>query len=542
MKKLLSFLLIITLCLPFVSVYANSTATLPAFNVTFNGQMVDSSHRQFPLLVYKDITYVPMTYYDCRFLGLATYWDNETGTLSIEKGYSTCAYRDYMWQWENSKNNDIAICGFSIVVNGKTIDNSKEEYPLLLYRDVTYFPLTWRFAVDEFGWEYYFDLNTGLSISSYNYHPQNIYLPNITGDVATDGNYYYYSGENNSKQFVYRAPVSNPTSSEVIMEIPETPLTNGASFINSCGNIYFTYFGGSSAITGTRSFFKINSDGSCVRETPDDNYMYGKHGSSEFRVAAEGIKVIGFNQFIDGPTKISYEIGGKTYDAHELPGRVRVGRKRNGTVVNAFDYDCVQIFNNKIYYTAADLDTKDDSALYCIDTATGENKKILDGVCGFYVYNGWLTEEKADSTMIVYDNNGYLMRYSELNGDIREIENGQGEQGLILDSASGIYQICTVQKTLDGTKTAGKTFNCYASGTCIKGFNMETSTGTVSGKIDNKHYLRVVGESPNDEVRLWVGGRINAYISSDVADSVFIYNDILLYKIGKDLTVRVDLK
>ena len=43
--------------------------------------------------------------------------------------------------------------------------NGNEEYPLLLFRDVTYFPLTWRFAVQEFGWSYYFDMTNGLVIS-----------------------------------------------------------------------------------------------------------------------------------------------------------------------------------------------------------------------------------------------------------------------------------------------------------------------------------------------------------------------------------------
>lgn len=52
------------------------------------------------------------------------------------------------------------------MVNGEVIDNSKEKYPLLLFRDVTYFPLTWRFAVDEFGWNYTFDMEQGLQIAS----------------------------------------------------------------------------------------------------------------------------------------------------------------------------------------------------------------------------------------------------------------------------------------------------------------------------------------------------------------------------------------
>ncbi len=58
------------------------------------------------------------------------------------------------------------IAGGAVRVNGKTVDNSREQYPLLLFRDVTYFPLTWRFAVEEFGWSYHFDGESGLTISN----------------------------------------------------------------------------------------------------------------------------------------------------------------------------------------------------------------------------------------------------------------------------------------------------------------------------------------------------------------------------------------
>ena len=34
------------------------------------------------------------------------------------------------------------------------------------FREVTYFPLTWRFAVEEFGWEYRFDTDNGLTVSN----------------------------------------------------------------------------------------------------------------------------------------------------------------------------------------------------------------------------------------------------------------------------------------------------------------------------------------------------------------------------------------
>ena len=143
MKKIFLLVLVLSLILT-IPVFASETASLPAFSVTLNGTEVESSFRQFPLLVYKDITYFPMTYYDCRFLGLNTVWDSETNTLTIEKNniFHGGAYRDYKWEWENGKEHTVSVCNFNIVVNGKVIDNASEECPLLTFRDVTYFPLT----------------------------------------------------------------------------------------------------------------------------------------------------------------------------------------------------------------------------------------------------------------------------------------------------------------------------------------------------------------------------------------------------------------
>ena len=50
----------------------SGTATVVAGAGTMNGQAVDKAAARYPLLVYQDITYVPMTWDLCRFLGLAT--------------------------------------------------------------------------------------------------------------------------------------------------------------------------------------------------------------------------------------------------------------------------------------------------------------------------------------------------------------------------------------------------------------------------------------------------------------------------------------
>lgn len=167
MKRISQFvcgmLLAVTLS---VLCHAALNVTVPQFAVNINGQTVSSDYRQYPLIVYNDITYFPMTYHDAQFLGLSTTWDGATSTLSVSKTESSGNYHDYLGSTLNKRNDYAERCSFNVIVNGKAIDNASEEYPLLLYRNVTYFPLTWRFGVTEFGWSYNFTSESGLVISS----------------------------------------------------------------------------------------------------------------------------------------------------------------------------------------------------------------------------------------------------------------------------------------------------------------------------------------------------------------------------------------
>ena len=548
MKKMLVFLLVVVMLLPTLSVSAKESATLPAFDVSFNGQNIESDYRQFPLIVYKDITYVPMTYYDCRYLGLTTAWDSDTRTLSIEKSGITCAYRDYNWQWKNSKTNEVKVCDFNIIVNGKEIDNSKEAYPLLTFRDVTYFPLTWRFAVDEFGWEYNFDSENGLVITSDNPHAEIINLPNRQGSIATNGKYYYYHGTDGynyyegknygDKYVVYATPVDDISKAEVIYEMPI--MGRSAEFSVGEGDIYFSYFAGGSPVTGNTYFRKIEADGSVTEGYPPYHY-YGQHGRNQLQANENGISVSGDEAYIQAATEFSYTIDGIETKVEPIEEGLTTGQRRNGRKPNYTTADCIKIFGDKIYYTAFSQLNSEDSNLYVIDTKTATTTKLIDGVCGFHIYNGWVDELRCDSTMIIYDNNGILMRYTEINGDVRKIEDN-GEEGMILCGAVGSQTVYTVQKDIFGKKTVVKAFDCYANGSgSRKGTVFETTTGTFYKKFADKLCVYTHGESADDQVRLFVADGGNHYRFSDAVTSVFVYDDILLYT-NYENAVRVDLK
>lgn len=202
----------------------NANVTLPTFDVRVNGVEIDNENREYPLIVYKDITYFPMTFYDSRFLGLETKWDEITG-LKINKSESKQGYVDYNSS-ANKPRYTAATPYFNIEVNGKSINNRKEEYPLLVFRNVTYFPLTWRFAVDEFGWDYNFNQENGLEISNPTHtglKVTEVKLPLAdkrdyhNGAFTVAGDYIYYEGE---KGIIYQTPIDNTSIKKAVYELP----------------------------------------------------------------------------------------------------------------------------------------------------------------------------------------------------------------------------------------------------------------------------------------------------------------------------------
>lgn len=538
MKKMFAALIVIMILSAFPVCAESMTASLPGFDVTINGVRIENADRQFPFLLYKDITYVPMTYFDCRFLGLLTEFDSSKRVFTLEKSSITCAYRDYKWQWENGKINPVTPCSFGVVVNGNNIDNKSEEYPLFTFREVTYFPLTWRFAVKEFGWGYSFDSENGLFITSDNTHTESLRLPGITGSVATDGKYYYYDADSDGKHVVCRAAVTDTENPEIIFRYPDYGMRVSAEFYRSEGDIYIYSVMGGSPLMATRQVKKIMPDGTLSDGMPS-YYESFSHGYSDYTVRGEGISVKAVNPYFDSATEISYTVGADEKKAEALSGRVRVGGRRNGKTVSA-RFERIQIFGGKIYFVGTDLDTEDDSALYRIDAQSGKTEKLLDGVYGFRVYNGWDDALRKDSAMIIYDNNGTLMRYSEESGETRQVEK-EGGEGLVLAEATGGWLVSAFLKSPDGAKTVVKVFDCYASGTgSIRGTVFKTATGTECITAGDRLLVRTLGESESDSIRILVPG---SFYSSDAADSVFIYNNTLIYKLaGEDRIVKAELK
>ncbi|MHA6484221.1 DUF5050 domain-containing protein [Paenibacillus sp. strain BS8-2] len=284
--------------------------TLPTFKVTLNGHTVENQYRQYPLLVYRNITYIPMTWYDTRLLGLEAIWSPAAG-LSIQQREVTSSYVAEKSGSRNAASYTAQIAKSAVTVNGKAIHNANETYPLLSFRNVTYFPLTWRFAHDEFGWEYKWNAVNGLSIASHNSRVQNVNLPAfaLENDVTLFKGYYYFVEKTLTVNHIYRAPANKPSEKVKIYSYhhpdsrTDSDLIGPFSFEHRENSLWFTYrLGG--GVMGSDYFVKIGEDGKA-------NLVNLSGSEKDFRETPYGTVIIhqgasafeGGNMYITPPGK-----------------------------------------------------------------------------------------------------------------------------------------------------------------------------------------------------------------------------------------------
>lgn len=284
MRKRWGYAVILLLCISLFALVehiraadASVRVTLPDFAVNLNGHPVENQYREYPLLVYNGITYFPMTWYDSRLLGLEVTWSPENG-LDIKQSPVTSSYVPNKSERRNASAYTAEVPTSAVTINGKVIDNSKEEYPLLSFRDVTYFPLTWKFAHDEFGWDYRWDEIEGLRITSHNPRVQTVELPAYAGEngVALFKGYYYFVETTEKTNRVYRVPVHRPSDMEKIYSYNLTEgyngLNQGLTFQIRDNALWFTYHVGE-GLTGRDQFVKISEDGRAEVQDLGHPYM-----------------------------------------------------------------------------------------------------------------------------------------------------------------------------------------------------------------------------------------------------------------------------
>lgn len=379
----------------------NVTVTLPEYNITVNGIKIDNDSRDYPFINYRGITYFPMTYNDTRFLGITAEWNSAAG-LKISKAEQTEGYVDTS-STLNKKSYVATTPSFAIEVNGRKIDNSKETYPILLFRNVTYFPVTWSFANDEFGWEYKFD-ELGLEINARNGYGLDINYVDIPlavrdgdfykGAFTAAGEYFYYEGENG---IIYQSPVRNTSIKKKVYELPlwshgESYVYAGLSNVNE--EAFLTYHQGGAAV-GTDYTIVLKEDGT------NEIFSYGYLCQKSFGDTM--VQVVQFpppsanNLFIKrkGETEFS-NIGDPDY---------RYGYVQWQDLGSSPSYDLYMV-NDEIYVLAKYKPFTEDNStgIHRVNINTGVTTRVADESAAKFIIQ--------DNAAYFTDVEGYLYRHN----------------------------------------------------------------------------------------------------------------------------------
>lgn len=379
-KTWISFAIIISL---FVSLFVPAgqikaagtsvKVTLPKFEVKLNGHTVENQYREYPLLVYRDITYIPMTWNDTRMLGLEATWSQAAG-LNIKQSLVTSSYAAYKSSKRNASTYTAKISTSAITVNGKVINNSKEQYPLLTFRDITYFPLTWRFAHDEFGWDYKWNVASGLSITSHNPQLQSAGLPSYDAenDVALYKGYYYFVETKGTTNHIYRASIKQPSVKEEVYSYtisgPDADWHPMYVAFQIRGDVlWFTYHLGG-GVSGTDHYVKIDDNGKA--ELLHDGYL-------DFLETPYGTLIVrlGASAFEGGNLYLSSTGESKKVGDPGLMYAVTI----SGTQWSlGGGYSSYMAINGDVVYVLASRNASDANKIYEINLKTNESKKIID--------------------------------------------------------------------------------------------------------------------------------------------------------------------
>lgn len=351
-------------------------ATVPSFPVAVNGTVLDVEHASYPLLLYRDITYFPMTWNNTTALGLSVAWDPVDG-LSLSKKAGCEPVRQDLTADRNDavQAGSVMLAPFPVTVNGQKIDNAQEPYPVLLYRNITYFPMTWRFAHDSFGWTTSWDTTRGFGIqacdSGTDVQSKQADALNIAngGQLAVQGDwlymnpYQYYDGPN---QLVKKRMDG---SGEVKLS------DDNARFIQLADDwIYYT--SSSPDMRTIDGILKIKPDGTqrtVVSNAPTNRMWVAGDRIYYTRLAFKAMEGITGGGFYS-PTGIHSMKKDGTDDTELISG--------NG------DFDFF-IHDGRIYFLMQESETGS-SSLYVMSTDGTQRTKLADGVTRMAVIDGWL--------------------------------------------------------------------------------------------------------------------------------------------------------
>lgn len=147
-KSIILSLIMLIMC-PSLPVLATDEVRISvlAEPISLNGLSIENTSRQYPIIVYKGMIYFPLTYDDCRFLGIETHWNQNTG-LKLKSVDRQQPYFEAKRINKNSANDKAVIMTAPITINAKNLDLTDTDYPFISFRNIVYVPLKLKYCLN----------------------------------------------------------------------------------------------------------------------------------------------------------------------------------------------------------------------------------------------------------------------------------------------------------------------------------------------------------------------------------------------------------
>ena len=476
-RQLLAFLLVFSLLHMNIPLSAAMPAKVPVsvanFPIRLNGVLLrDQKESYYPMLVYQGITYLPMTADYGRFLNLMAHWVEEKSMMTIYSwniSFSPLSYYDpspTLPQGVTNQNLYAQPVWYPVSVNGEALDLNSQPYPILNFRNITYFPLTWHFAVDLFDLNYRFTATDGLEIKSSGYQPeaaphqdlpaplnadpsilpllketQSLVLPESAfADpiVYKNGLLFYFvnHGENSTSLDFWRRPLNGQAEKIGSAEIADgikMPIGYHYPWLLSNNDLFFTsHFGG--AIMGSEQQYFLPASGQSRLISnqrlswliPWQEQWIGSYFSVTgplpglFLMNQQGeVKDIdSSDQIFSVPDDSKYCVQDDLLFVsakNQSGGRqdlYQINLKTNEQKKLAFNINQYLADQNSIYYTA----NQTDSPLYRLNPATGQSETFIS------------LPQKEYRSLSVYNGVAMLVQIQYQSSDLYRSYNGQWQR------------------------------------------------------------------------------------------------------------------
>lgn len=161
LAKLFAFVVLALAMTPYVSAAQSINAEISPFTHKLVYTDFYNFATEYPVLLYKNITYIPMTSSMCNELYLSIAFTSEDGLyIARGGGRGNIGERAQVLgsiDYKNTADGRVTavIPDYPVYINGRKYENA--EYPCLNFRDITYLPLTYDIAVNEFDFDFAFD-------------------------------------------------------------------------------------------------------------------------------------------------------------------------------------------------------------------------------------------------------------------------------------------------------------------------------------------------------------------------------------------------